>query len=38
LSMTFGFVSQSGGHLVIKSAPGRGTTVTVLMPRDREVG
>jgi signal transduction histidine kinase len=36
LSMTFGFVRQSGGHLVIESAPGRGTTVTVLMPRDRE--
>jgi len=37
LSMTFGFVRQSGGHLVIESAPGRGTTVTVLMPRDREI-
>jgi signal transduction histidine kinase len=36
LSMTFGFVRQSGGHLVIESAPARGTTVTVLMPRDRE--
>jgi signal transduction histidine kinase len=38
LSMTFGFVRQSGGHLLIESAPGRGTTVTVLMPRDREAG
>ena len=38
LSMTFGFVRQSGGHLVIESAPGGGTTITVLMPRDREVG
>jgi signal transduction histidine kinase len=37
LSMTFGFVRQSGGHLVIESAPGRGTTMTVLMPRDREI-
>ncbi|HJT43655.1 MAG TPA: ATP-binding protein [Rhizomicrobium sp.] len=36
LSMTFGFVRQSGGHLMIESAPGRGTTVTILMPRDRE--
>ncbi|HMH65105.1 MAG TPA: ATP-binding protein, partial [Rhizomicrobium sp.] len=37
LSMSFGFVRQSGGHLVIESAPGGGTTITVLMPRDREV-
>jgi signal transduction histidine kinase len=35
LSMTFGFVRQSGGHLVIESVPGEGTTVTILMPRDR---
>ncbi len=35
LSMTFGFVRQSGGHLVIESVPGKGTTVTILMPRDR---
>jgi len=37
LSMTFGFVRQSGGYLTIESAPGRGTSVTVLMPRDQEV-
>lgn len=36
LSMTFGFVRQSGGYLVIESKVGRGTTVTILMPRDRE--
>ena len=36
LSMTLGFVRQSGGHLMIESAVGRGTTVTILMPRDRE--
>ena len=36
LSMTFGFVRQSGGYLMIESAPGRGTTITILMPRDRE--
>jgi signal transduction histidine kinase len=36
LSMTFGFVRQSGGYLVIDSAPGKGTTITILMPRDRE--
>lgn len=34
LSMTFGFVRQSGGYLVIDSAPGRGTAITILMPRD----
>jgi signal transduction histidine kinase len=33
LSMTYGFVQQSGGHLQIESAPGKGTTVTILMPR-----
>ena len=32
LSMVQGFVSQSGGHLDIESAPGRGTTVTILLP------
>jgi signal transduction histidine kinase len=36
LSMTFGFVRQSGGYLVIESAPGKGTAVTILMPRDKE--
>jgi signal transduction histidine kinase len=35
LSMTFGFVRQSGGYLMIESRVGRGTTVTILMPRDR---
>ena len=36
LSMTFGFVRQPGGYLVIESKGGRGTPVTILMPRDRE--
>jgi signal transduction histidine kinase len=36
LSMTFGFVRQSGGYLVIESTPGRGTAITILMPRDKE--
>ena len=36
LSMTFGFVRQSNGYLVIESAPGKGTTVTILMPRELE--
>ena len=33
LSMTVGFVQQSGGHLKIESEVGRGTIVTILMPR-----
>jgi len=36
LSMSFGFVRQSGGYLMIDSAPGKGTAITILMPRDRE--
>jgi CheY-like chemotaxis protein len=32
LSMVYGFVRQSGGHLQITSAPGRGTTVTLHFP------
>jgi signal transduction histidine kinase len=36
LSMTFGFVRQSGGYLMIESKVGTGTTITILMPRDRE--
>ena len=30
LSMTFGYVRQSNGYLVIESAPGQGTTITTL--------
>ena len=33
LSMTFGYVRQSSGYLVIESEPGQGATVTILMPR-----
>ena len=36
LSMSFGFVRQSGGYLTIDSTPGKGTIVTILMPRDGE--
>ncbi len=37
LSMTFGYVRQSNGYLVIESAPKKGTTITLLMPRHTEV-
>jgi PAS domain S-box-containing protein len=33
LSMVHGFVEQSGGHIEIDSASGRGTTVTIRLPR-----
>jgi signal transduction histidine kinase/ActR/RegA family two-component response regulator len=32
LSMVYGFVTQSGGQVKIDSAPGAGTTVTILLP------
>ncbi|MET4699017.1 PAS domain S-box-containing protein [Constrictibacter sp. MBR-5] len=35
LSMVYGFVKQSGGHVTIDSAPQRGATVTIYMPRAR---
>ncbi|WP_367141922.1 ATP-binding protein [Rhodoplanes sp.] len=33
LSMTYGFVQQSGGHVLLSSEEGRGTTVSVYLPR-----
>ncbi|MFL9920029.1 response regulator [Paraburkholderia fungorum] len=33
LSMVFGFVRQSGGHTLIDSEVGRGTTVSLFFPR-----
>jgi CheY-like chemotaxis protein len=33
LSQVYGFVKQSGGQVRIRSEPGRGTTVTLYLPR-----
>ncbi|GGA57920.1 hypothetical protein GCM10011395_30360 [Sphingomonas psychrolutea] len=33
LSMIYGFVRQSGGHIQIRSIPGEGTTMCLLLPR-----
>jgi len=33
LSQVYGFVKQSGGHVAIESALGKGTTVRVFLPR-----
>jgi PAS domain S-box-containing protein len=36
LSMVYGFVAQSRGHVRIHSEPGRGTTVRIYLPRAAE--
>jgi CheY-like chemotaxis protein len=33
LSTVYGIVQQSGGHVTVDSAPGRGSTFTILLPR-----
>ncbi len=33
LSMVYGFVQQSGGHVRLRSEPGHGTTMAIYLPR-----
>ncbi|WP_162288466.1 hybrid sensor histidine kinase/response regulator [Granulibacter bethesdensis] len=33
LSMVYGFVKQTGGHISIDSRPGAGTTISIYLPR-----
>ncbi|OZG72576.1 hypothetical protein BTA51_15815 [Hahella sp. CCB-MM4] len=37
LSMVYGFATQSGGHLDIDSAPGKGTRISLTFPLDRHI-
>jgi PAS domain S-box-containing protein len=37
LSMVYGFVKQSGGHIAIESEHGQGTTIRVYLPRSLQL-
>jgi two-component system NtrC family sensor kinase len=37
LAQVFGFAQQSGGSVELRSAPGEGTTVTLLLPRTQNI-
>ena len=36
LSQVYGFAQQSGGAVSLDSVPGRGTTITIRLPRSRK--
>ncbi len=35
MSMVYGFVKQSGGHIKLSSQPGKGTEIQILLPRSK---
>lgn len=37
LSMVYGFVKQSGGHITIESQPGQGTSIRIYLPRSLQL-